>query len=48
MIRLGQQLLVLARADPNARPQDSFVRVDLCEWVRSNGAEWFPGSRGAP
>ena len=35
MIRLGQQLLVLARADPNARPQDSFVRVDLCEWVRS-------------
>ena len=42
MIRLGQQLLVLARADPNARPQDSFVRVDLCEWVRSNGAEWFP------
>ena len=43
MIRLGQQLLVLARADPNARPQDSFVRVDLCEWVRSNGAEWFPG-----
>ena len=47
MIRLGQQLLVLARADPNARPQDSFVRVDLCEWVRSNGAEWFPRAREA-
>lgn len=42
MIRLGQQLLVLARADPNARPQDGFVRLDLCEWVRASGAEWIP------
>lgn len=42
MIRLGQQLLVLARSDPNARPQDSFVRIDLCEWVRVSGAEWIP------
>ncbi|MVW70637.1 sensor histidine kinase [Bordetella sp. 15P40C-2] len=42
MIRLGQQLLVLARADPNARPQDSFVRIDLCDWVRASGAEWIP------
>lgn len=47
MIRLGQQLLVLARADPNARPQDSFVRVDLCEWVRASGAEWIPRTRAA-
>ena len=47
MIRLGQQLLVLARADPNARPQDSFVRIDLCEWVRVSGAEWIPGTRAA-
>jgi signal transduction histidine kinase len=47
MIRLGQQLLVLARADPNARPQDSFVRVDLCEWVRASGAEWIPRVRAA-
>ncbi len=46
MIRLGQQLLVLARADPNAHPQDRFVRVDLCEWVRASGAEWIP--RAAP
>ena len=38
----GPAIVALARADPNARPQDSFVRVDLCEWVRSNGAEWFP------
>ncbi|KAF5302504.1 hypothetical protein FQR65_LT00876 [Abscondita terminalis] len=43
----GQQLLVLARADPNARPQDSFVRIDLCEWVRAHGAEWFPRAREA-
>src|SRR5690606_8594953 len=28
MIRLGQQLLVLARADSSTRPQDSFVRSD--------------------
>jgi signal transduction histidine kinase len=47
MIRLGQQLLVLARADPNARPQDSFVRIDLCEWVRASGAEWIPRARAA-
>jgi signal transduction histidine kinase len=47
MIRLGQQLLVLARADPNARPQDSFVRIDLCEWVLASGAEWIPRVRAA-
>ncbi|OZI48037.1 two-component sensor histidine kinase [Bordetella genomosp. 5] len=45
MIRLGQQLLVLAKADPNARPQDRFVRLDLCEWVRASGAEWIPHAR---
>jgi len=47
MIRLGQQLLVLARADPNARPQDSFQRIDLCDWVRASGAEWIPRTRAA-
>ena len=47
MIRLGQQLLVLARADPNARPQDSFVRIDLCEWVEASGAQWIPRARAA-
>jgi len=47
MIRLGQQLLVLARADPGTRPQDSFVRVDLCEWVRISGAEWLGQARAA-
>ncbi len=45
MIRLGQQLLVLARADSSTRPQDSFVRRDLCEWVRISGAEWIPAAR---
>jgi signal transduction histidine kinase len=45
MIRLGQQLLVLARADPNVRPQNNFVRIDLCEWVRASGAEWIPRVR---
>lgn len=45
MIRLGQQLLVLARVDSTARPQDSFVRMDLCEWVRVSAAEWIPMAR---
>jgi len=47
MIRLGQQLLVLARADSSTRPQDSFVRSDLNEWVRSSAAEWVPQARAA-
>ena len=47
MIRLGQQLLVLARADSSTRPQDSFVRSDLNEWVRSTAAEWVPRTRAA-
>ncbi|MGB6102894.1 MAG: HAMP domain-containing sensor histidine kinase [Pusillimonas sp.] len=45
MIRLGQQLLVLAKADSSTRPQDSFARMDLCEWVRVSGAEWIPTAR---
>lgn len=45
MIRLGQQLLVLARADSSTRPQDSFKRVDLSEWVRESAAEWIPQAR---
>jgi signal transduction histidine kinase len=47
MIRLGEQLLVLARADRSTRPQDSFIRLDLCEWARSSGAEWIPVTRAA-
>ncbi|MGB6241754.1 MAG: ATP-binding protein [Castellaniella sp.] len=45
MIRMGQQLLVLARADHAARPQDSFVRLDLCEWMRQAGADWLGRAR---
>lgn len=47
MIRMGQQLLVLARAEPTARAQDSFVRLDLAEWVRTAGAEWVPRARAS-
>lgn len=47
MIRLGQQLLVLARVDPHVRAHTSFVRIDLCEWVRTSGAEWVPQVRAA-
>jgi len=47
MIRLGQQLLVLARADSSTRPQDSFVLSDLGEWVRDTAAEWIPRTRQA-
>ena len=47
MIRMGQQLLLLARVDPDARPQDNFVRIDLCEWVRTSGAEWLARARSA-
>lgn len=45
MIRLGQQLLLLARVDPDARPQDNFVRLDLCEWVRTSASEWLGRAR---
>lgn len=47
MIRLGQQLLVLARADSSIRPHDSFVRGDLGEWARTTAAEWIPAARSA-
>src|SRR5690606_2561726 len=47
MIRLGQQLWVLARADSSTRPQDSFVRRDLGDWVRNGAAEWVPRARAA-
>lgn len=41
MIRMGTQLLLMARVDPEGRPQDHFVLLDLSEWVRTCGAEWF-------
>jgi len=45
MIRLGEQLLVLARADSSVNLSDSFIRLDLCEWTRHIGAEWIPAAR---
>lgn len=41
MIRVGQQLLVLARVDPQASPQQHFVKLDLCEWLRNIGSQWW-------
>lgn len=41
MIRMGTQLLLLARVDPEGRPQDHFVLLDLSEWTRTCGAEWL-------
>ena len=46
MIRLGTQLLLLARVDPEGRPQDQFVMLDLCEWIRTCGAEWLERANG--
>ncbi|MDN3986333.1 sensor histidine kinase [Zwartia vadi] len=45
MIRMGTQLLLLARVDPEGRPQDQFVLLDLCEWTRTFGAEWLERAR---
>jgi signal transduction histidine kinase len=45
MIRLGQQLLVLARADSSVRPQDSFKRIELTDWAHVTAAEWIPAAR---
>ncbi len=47
MIRVGEQLLVLARADVTTRPQDGFKLVDLCELAQEGGAAWFPRARAA-
>ena len=47
MIRVGEQLLVLARIDANVRPQDSFTRLDLGELVQEGGALWVPAARAA-
>ena len=47
MIRLGQQLLVLAKLDPEARAHDQFVRMDLCEWIRRAGGHWIAEAKNA-
>jgi signal transduction histidine kinase len=45
MIRVGEQLLVLARIDANVRPRDAFKRIDLTELTRECGAHWIPAAR---
>ncbi|WP_341669480.1 sensor histidine kinase [Alcaligenes sp. SDU_A2] len=45
MIRMGQQLMVLARADSTVNIKDSFTRLDLCEWAREEGGDWFLRAR---
>ncbi|WP_425570342.1 sensor histidine kinase [Pigmentiphaga soli] len=47
MIRVGEQLLVLARIDANVRPQDGFERLDLGELTQECGATWIPAARQA-
>jgi len=47
MIRMGKQLLILARVDPEVRPQDNFVLLDLCEWIRTVGADWIEPTKAA-
>lgn len=41
MIRLGEQLLLLARANPDIRPKDVFSTIELCEWLREFGSQWW-------
>lgn len=47
MIRVGEQLLVLARIDANVRPRDTFARIELTELTRECGARWIPAARHA-
>jgi len=47
MIRVGEQLLVLARIDASVRPRDAFTRIDLTELTRECGARWIPAARQA-
>ncbi|MDO5666200.1 MAG: HAMP domain-containing sensor histidine kinase [Alcaligenaceae bacterium] len=47
LIHLGQQLLVLAKADSGQRIKDTFVEVDLTEWALEVGSKWVPKMRRA-
>lgn len=47
LIHLGQQLLVLAKADSGHRIKDTFVQVDLAEWALEVGSKWVPKMRRA-
>ena len=45
LIHLGQQLLVLAKADSGQRIKDTFVRIDLADWAMEVGSRWVPKMR---
>lgn len=47
LIHLGQQLLVLAKADSGQRIKDSFIRIDLADWAMEVGSKWVPKMRRA-
>ena len=47
MIRLGEQLLILARLDAKTQPRDSFERLNLAELVENVGADWIPRAHQA-
>lgn len=47
LIHLGEQLLVLAKADSGHRIKDSFIRIDLAEWAMEVGSKWVPKMRRA-
>ncbi|NLB30193.1 MAG: HAMP domain-containing histidine kinase [Alcaligenaceae bacterium] len=47
LIHLGQQLLVLAKADSGQRIKDSFIRIDLADWAMEVGSKWVPRMRRA-
>lgn len=47
LIHLGQQLLVLAKADSGQRIKDTFISVDLADWAMEVGSKWVPKMRRA-
>lgn len=47
LIHLGQQLLVLAKADSGQHIKDSFIEVDLSQWALDVGSSWVPKMRKA-
>lgn len=47
LIHLGQQLLVLAKADSGQRIKDSFIRINLSDWAMEVGSKWVPKMRRA-
>lgn len=47
LIHLGEQLLLLAKAESGQRIKDSFTRIDLADWAMEVGSKWVPKMRRA-